>query len=357
MSSAFLLLPSLSFFSLPETSQSWQLFSQTQAFGYSQENGIYPLVKGDKIAYTPAKHAFTLNQAEMGVRYQQFSFSLLARYEWYLRFSPDTMLLYGESVNRQDMQASKRYDVDLRVEHLISQGIKLAWTSDPTQPFIWHVSASYLQAQEMMSGRLHGQVGQTGKSDYDGLLELDYVYSEDVLLKREVQAPSSHFGYTSDIGIHWQFHERVFISLLAQDFYSSIYWRDMSYTVATANTATAETDENGFVSIKPLVNGVEGFRDYTQRLPVKYHARFGYLSGQHAYSIKNVYVDRLWLTDLEWSTQWRDNLRSRFSYNWQTRAIGVEGQWRWFTFGVQSDQLDYQQATILNLTLGIVIPF
>ena len=357
MSSVFLLLPSLSLFPLSEPNTDWQLFSQNQAFGYSQDNAIYPLVKGKKMAYTPAKHALTFNQAELGVRYQHLSVSLLSRYEWYLRFSPDTMRLYGESVNRQDMQTGKRYYVDLRVEHLISQGIKLAWTSDVSQPWIWHLSASYLQASEMMSGRLHGHAGDTGQGEYTGLLQLDYTYTEDALLKRKVDAPSSYFGYTTDVGVSWQFHEHAFASLLVQDAYSAIYWQDMPYTSATANTATAETDENGFVSIKPLVNGVEGFRDETQRLPVKYHARVGLINGQQAYGIKSLYVDKLWLTDLEWTSQWRNNLHSRLSYNWQTGAIGVEGRWRWFTLGIKSDHINYQQATFLALNLGIVVDF
>ncbi|NNN45468.1 MULTISPECIES: hypothetical protein [Vibrio] len=357
MSSVFLLLPSLSLFPLSEPNTDWQLFSQNQAFGYSQDNAIYPLVKGKKMAYTPAKHALTFNQAELGVRYQHLSVSLLSRYEWYLRFSPDTMRLYGESVNRQDMQTGKRYDVDLRVEHLISQGIKLAWTSDVSQPWIWHLSASYLQASEMMSGRLHGHAGDTGQGEYTGLLQLDYTYTEDALLKRKVDAPSSYFGYTTDVGVSWQFYDYGFASLLVQDIYSAIYWQDMPYTSATANTATAETDEHGFVSIKPLVNGVEGFRDKTQRLPVKYHSRLGMVYQQQAYSVKSLYVDKLWLTDLEWSMQWQDRLYSKLSYNLQTGALGVEGQWGWFTLGIQSDKLDYQQAKLLNIQMGIAVDF
>lgn len=357
MSSVFLLLPSLSLFPLSEPHKDWQLFSHNQVFGYSQDNAIYPLVKGKKITYTPAEHALTFNQIELGVGYQQFAFSLLSRYEWYLRFSPDTMLIYGESVNGQDMQAGKSYDVDLRVEHVISQGFKLAWSSDPVQPYIWYLSASYLQASEMMSGRLHGQVGEMARRDYQGVLELDYTYSDDALLKRKVDAPSSYFGYTTDIGVSWQFHERGFVSLLAQDVYSAIYWLDMPYTTATANTATAETDANGFVSIKPLVKGYEDFQDYTQRLPIKYHARLSYLVGQQAFSVKNLYVDKLWLTDLELTTQWQPNFYSKLSYNLQTGAIGVAGQWRWLKFGLQSDDFDYQQAKLLKLELGIVVPF
>lgn len=357
MSSAFLLLPSLSLFPLHEPNVEWQIFSHNQAFGYSQDNAIYSLVKGEKISYTPSKYAFTFNQAEFGVRYQHFSFSLLSRYEWYLRFSPDTMQLYGESVNRQDMQAGKIYNIDLRADHLISRGIKLAWTSDMSQPLIWHLSASYLKASKMMSGRLHGQAGEEGKNEYEGLLELDYTYSEDALLKREVDAPSSYFGYTTDVGVSWQFHDNAFASLLIQDAYSAIYWQDMPYTTAKANSATAETDKDGFVSIKPLVNGFEGFHDYTQRLPVKYHTRFGLMVGQQAYSIKSVYVDKLWLTDLEWARQWHEHLYSRFSYNWQTSAMGLEGQWRWLTFGILSDRFDYQKASLLSVNIGISVDF
>lgn len=351
------LLSGVSLFPVRDTTDDWQLFNANQAMGYSENNAIYPLIKGEKTSYSPGRNAFTFNTTELGARYKHLSLSLFHRYEWYLKYSNDTMRLYGESINRQTIRPDEFYNIDLRVEHLVSRGIKAAWTSDASKPIVFYVSASYLDASAMMSGRLHGFIGYATKQRYDGLLELDYTYSRDALLKRDVSAPSSHFGYSTDVGVTWRLTQHLAFSFMAQDVINAISWQGMPYTVATANTATAETNANGFVSIKPLVNGIEGFRDYTQRLPVKYTSRLGYEHKNQTYSLKGLYVNQTWLTDLEWLTQWRDSMQTRLSLNLQTGAVGAYAQWRSFSLGMQADNLDYQQATLLQFHLGVAFNF
>ncbi len=351
-SSAALLAPALSFFPLAQAPDQVSIFSNVDISGYAQDNQIYPLLKGEKGSYASSEHAYTLNQAEIGVRYGEFSLSVFSRYEWYLKFSPDTMALYGASVNGEDLSLGKIYNVDLSVEHLVSDGLKLGWSHDWNDSFSTYLSLSYLQAREVMSGELSGQVQHLFNAIYTGELNLDYVYSDDVLLNRQVSEQHSHFGYSSDIGINWQISDNWFVSLWAQDVVNAIEWRNVPRTRATANTATADVDDDGNISIHPVVTGVEDNTNYTQHLPAKYHSRINYLYGDGGLGVKSVYVDELWLVDLEWSALWSGSWVSNISYNLQSGAIGLKAQWQHFYLGIQSDSLDYQQATQLNLTLG-----
>lgn len=357
MLAASVLLSGVSLFPVIDSTDDWQLYNANQVMGYSENNAIYPLIKGEKISYSPGRNAFTFNTTELGARYQHFSLSLFYRYEWYLKFTNDTMRFYGETLNKETIRTAEVYNIDLRVEHLVSRGIKAAWTSDVSKPVIFHFAASYLDASAMMSGRLQGFIGYAARQRYDGLLELDYTYSRDALLKRDVSAPSSHFGYSTDVGVTWRITQHLAASVMAQDVMNAISWQAMPYTIATANTATTEIDANGFVSIKPLVNGIEGFRDDTQRLPVKYSSRLGYEHKNQTYSLKSLYVNQTWLTDLEWLTQWRDSIQTQLRFNLQTGAVGADVQWRGFSIGMQADNFDYQQATLLQFHLGVALNF
>lgn len=215
--STILFTPFLSFTPLSQPDNTIQIFTDIDVSGYAQNNEIYPLIKGKPGQYSTSEHAYTLNKAEAGFVRGELSFSLFSRYEWYLNFSPDAMQLYGESVNGQDMQAGKVYDVDLNVEHLVSNGIKFGWSHDWNKQLSSYVSVSYLEGREVMSGRLYGHVQHFQGHDYNGLLNLNYIYSDDVLLDRKVEGQRSHFGYSSDVGVNWMPTEQWLLSLWAQD--------------------------------------------------------------------------------------------------------------------------------------------
>ncbi len=353
--STILFTPLLSFTPLSQPDNTIQIFTDIDVSGYAQNNEIYPLIKGKPGQYSTSEHAYTLNKAEAGFVRGELSFSLFSRYEWYLNFSPDAMQLYGESVNGQDMQAGKVYDVDLNVEHLVSNGIKFGWSHDWNKQLSSYVSVSYLEGREVMSGRLYGHVQHFQGHDYNGLLNLNYTYSDDVLLDRKVEGQRSHFGYSSDVGVNWMPTEQWLLSLWAQDLFSAIEWKNAPRTRATADTATAETDGDGFVSIRPTVTGIEDYSNYTQNLPTKYHSRVSYLFDNKAVGLKSLYVNELWLVDLEWFASWSKHLSTQFSYNLQSNAVGVKTQWRGATLGLSSDSLDYQDAEHLNVNLGFTI--
>ncbi len=353
--STVLFTPLLSFIPLPQPDNHIQLFTDFDVSGYAENNQIYPLIKGNKGKYLTSEHAYTLNQAEVGTRIGEFSFSLFSRYEWYLHFTPDTMQLYGESVNGLDMQAGKVYDVDLNVEHIVSNGIKLGWSHDWNTQFSSYISVSYLEGRELMSGRLYGHVQHLQGQDYSGQLNLNYTYSEDVLLDRKVEGQRSHFGYSTDLGVNWMPTEQWLVSVWAQDLFNAIEWKHAPRTRAKADTATSETDSNGFVSIRPTVVGNEDFSKFTQHLPTKYHSRFSYLFDNKAVGVKSLYVDDLWLVDIEWFARWSEYLSTQLTYNLQSDAIGMKAQWRGITLGLSSDSLDYQDAEQLNINLGFAV--
>ncbi|MFB9136599.1 hypothetical protein ACFSJQ_17025 [Vibrio olivae] len=355
VASTTLLAPMLSLIPLPIPSDQSVMFTHLSASGYAQGNEIYPLIMGKQGGYVSSDHAYTLNQGEVGVQYGDFSVSLFSRYEWYLKFNPDTMSIYAGSLEGTDLDLGREYQIMLDAEHLYSHGLRLGWSHDWSPRFTTYLSVSYLQAQDMLSGTLQGDAQRDVFGQYQGLLNLNYVYTDDVLFNRTTNAPKSDFGYSSDIGFNWQPSDHVFISAWVQDAFNAIRWNDLPRTQAYANSAISITDDQGNVSIRPIVFGVSDSENYTQHLPTKYYARTAFLYGNGALGVKGLYVDGLWLTDIEWFAHWTPQFSTQVSVNTQSHALGLKANWHGFYLGLRSDDLDYQAATHLELNTGFSI--
>ncbi|MCM0147555.1 hypothetical protein KCN56_03085 [Photobacterium galatheae] len=331
-------------------------FVRIDSQSYAENNSIYALVKGKESDYQGAHHAFTLNESSVGLRYQNLTFSYFYRYEWFLKHSPDALLLYGESVNRTDMIPDKTYQVDLNVNHSIQQGVRLGWRFEATEQFAIYLAGSYINATDLMEGQIHGQVTRSQNNDITGQLDLNYVYGEDVLLDRIADKPTSRYGFSSDLGMDWQASDHWFLSAFAQDLYGQIIWDHAPYTTAVANTATAETDESGYININPIASGFEGYKEYKQRLTPKYRGSLSYLWSQTAFSVGHFYGYGAELTDLSITQSW-DNFSAQLSYTLQSQAIGLVLTHPYWGMTVVSDSLDYQQASQLTVTLYGQLPF
>ncbi|WP_192015083.1 hypothetical protein [Photobacterium arenosum] len=331
-------------------------FVQINSQSYAENNSIYALVKGKESDYQGSNHAFTFNEAAFGLRYHNVTLSYLYRYEWFLKHSPDALLLYGDSLNRTDMVPGKTYQVDLNVNHTIQQGIRLGWRMEPADNLAFYVAGSYLKATDLMEGQLHGQVQRSASDDISGQLNLDYVYGEDVLLDRIADKPTSRYGFSTDLGFDWHINRHWFLSAFVQDAYGEIMWDRAPYTTAVANTATAETDENGYININPIASGFEGYKEYKQRLTPKYTGRLAYLFGDTALSASHFYGYGAQLTDLAVSHGW-STVSTRLSYTLQSQAIGLALTHRYWSMQVISDNLDYQQASQLTVMLSGQVPF
>lgn len=354
MLTSLALLSGLSLYPMPTDTDS-SLFHYTNIEGYSEDLSIYHLVKDQQAQNGDSEFTFTLDETITGVQYGDWSLSTFFRYEWYLGYSADTMRLYQDSLSGSDMQSGKTYQVDIDVEHLRSQGLRLGWYKELDDNFAAHIAASLIDARKMMSGNMTGDAVKTSGGDYAGQLELDYTYSEDVLFDRSADRTEKAYGHSVDLGFDWQIKPELFLSFYARDLISNIYWDHMPTSVATANTATAYSTNEGYININPTISGVHSYHDYVQHIPTKYQAKLSYLnSATSAFSLSNLYLSEHLFTDIGWINQW-DTINSELSYNLQTQAIGVKLSGKLGYIGLKMDKLDYQQASYLGLSWGFNI--
>lgn len=357
MSAAAASLSLIPFYSA--SSQGLDVYTSINAIAYAENNSAYHLIKGTETTYNRSESAFTFNEFAIGTRYKNISFSLISRYEWFLGFTKDTMELYGTTVNGTLIEPDKRYDLDLKTNHIKTDGFRIAYHYDGFEGINLYGAASYLKARELMVGETSGWASLTGDCGdgfecYSGNLDLSYTYTEDKLFDRQTNAPESLYGYSFDLGVDWQLTDSVFTSLYVQDVYSEVLWDQSPFTDAQATTATSVI-EDGKIKIEPVITGYEGNRDFKQRLPVKYNALLGYSRQAHTGYIQGFQSYDTLLVNLGY--QYRaGQSQYLFKYYPLEQAFGIAYKSSIFDLALTSDSFDYQKTSILEIRLGFSIP-
>ncbi|MEJ2762711.1 hypothetical protein VV869_01705 [Photobacterium sp. MCCC 1A19761] len=341
------------------TGQGIDVYLSTNAMAYAENNSAYQIIKGKEGTYHGSESAFTFNEAALGTRFNQVSFSLISRYDWFLGFSKDTMELYGTTVNGTLIQPDKRYDLYLKTNHIKSDGFRLGYQYDFRQSIKFYGAASYLKAKELMVGETSGWASLTGNCGddfecYSGEVNLSYTYTEDKLFDRVTDAPQSEYGYSFDVGADWQISKHWLASVYVQDVFSEILWHESPFTDAKATTATSQI-EDGKIKINPVITGHEGNRDFKQKLPIKYNALIGYSFDGHATYMRGFRAYDTTL--LQFGYQYQSGAAQyRVKVYPELWALGLEYQGSMFNVAVTSDSFDYQKSALLEIKLGLSIP-
>ncbi|MGB5445269.1 MAG: hypothetical protein WBM99_07150 [Psychromonas sp.] len=342
-----------------QSSDDWIINSSLYSLSYVENNSIYDFVKGKESDYKSGENAFTFNEFSLGAQYNNFSFSLFSRYEWFLDYSEDTMEFYGTTVNGTLIEADRKYNLDLDVQHINTEGFRLAYMHQLNEINLYF-AASYLKARELLVGGANGQASLKescgdGFECYTGDLDLSYTYSEDIIFDRNVDAPKSLYGYSFDIGGDWIINDSWFGSIYIQDLFSEILWDKSPFTDASATTATTTIDD-GKYKIDPVITGYEGNENYKQTLPIKYNVLLSYqFTPQHSTYIRGFHSYGATLFHLGYRFQHLGSLYGLKLYPLEG-AVGVEFKNKYIDISIASESFDYQDAELFEFKFAVTVP-
>tara|TARA_R110001583_G_scaffold93998_1_gene237298 strand:- start:8903 stop:10042 length:1140 start_codon:yes stop_codon:yes gene_type:complete len=247
------------------------------SFSYSETVSIksaFDSWKGD--SFESGEHQWTSNWFEVGAQYQHWGIGLLQRYDYSLTFSQQTAEFYWLVANKKNLAEGKKYLLDLQVNAIHSNGLRLSFNDSLTDTFNYRLGLSYLQANYMLEGQLQGDVTTVNQSDYDYSASVDYAYTEDNLFDRQVNKPKGQ-GFSLDFMFDYQLTPVLNWQLQVRDLFARLYWKNSPYTQGTSSSDRKEYDENGYVSIDPILKGYEGTRDvYVQKLDPKWYSKINY---------------------------------------------------------------------------------
>lgn len=245
----------------------WQISASLQSFVYSEAVSIETMLNEWRGPFLGGETAFSHNRLTLGASWENFSVSLLRRDDYLLEFSQDTALYYHSDQNDTLLARDRNFDIYLDVTNIRSRGIGFDYRWIFGEKLTIGVGVSLLDAFWLTDGNITGQISIDANDDVSGLLHLDYYYSEDSILDRQIAVLPQGRGFATDVHLQWQPVRQWSLSFDAVDLFSRIYWRDAPFTYATAKTDNFSVDEAGFIHFSPLISGVEGSRSFTQRIP------------------------------------------------------------------------------------------
>lgn len=297
--------------------------------------------------------AFTHNQMELGWQQGQWRFGWLARYDYFIEFNSDTLEL--AYLGENDLTIPERaYQVHLQANHMRAQGVWLAQAFQWRERLQGEWRLNLLRADQNIDGSLKGNV-RAEASVYDADLYLDYAYTEDKLLRRP-EAPADGEGYALDVSLRWQFNDSLTLSFVAKDLLSGIRWSDATYTQARVNTNNVSYDADGQINARPLVSGIESFRQETQRLPRRLSLSLQQrLNADWEVKYQWYRYDEYDFPRTSLTRHWGDQ---QLSLEYDRRAQSLGAQWRdqhWHV-GFTSDDTNIKKASRLALQAGLLWP-
>jgi hypothetical protein len=270
-----------------------RLYTDIESFTYTEPMAIDGFVDHFSGKLGRGNTALTHNRFEYGVEYDHFRIAKIQRYDFQIRFSPDTALLNYLTENGLPVDRTRAYHIRLRAEHLRSDGFKLGYRFAVRDNLSIDVAASWLESRQFYSGEIRADISQGNYSDqaldeinalvdefrgmedvkYDdirpyadrlnsasrqlrdvinsanGDLQADYYYYKPALREDEIDrfngvdfsAPNGA-GVTFDVRVHWNYSDALAFDVRVDDLWSRIHWKGAPHTKGHADLRAAAND-------------------------------------------------------------------------------------------------------------------
>ncbi len=329
----------------------WSTFTSIKSYSYSDIAPIDQVIhnlEGNTIH--DGDFAYTENKFEIGFLNDNWVFSYIHRYDYFLEFTPDTAhLLYQKNNNSAITQ--EQYDVFLYANFLESNGFTLKRKNKFSDNFSIDLALSYLNGIRTKDGYISGNAAAT-VDEYSASLYLDYIYSEDTILKRKPEKNSAH-GFTVDFTVKWQPTPEWKVRLSGRDVISRIYWNDMTFTNANATTNTISYDEDGLLHSIPGISGYEGYKDHIQKLPSKYSLINSFQVKHWASVSTEIFAIDQYIFPIIGAEIHTKGLNYFSSYNIKSKAINVGFSSNKLSLTLGMDDTSWDKATAINIELSL----
>ena len=326
-------------------------------FGYSETAPIKQIVDDMKGPYFDGgEHSFTHNIWETGVKRNGWKAAYIIRYDYALEYTPDTAEIIYNDKNDISLEKNRTYDVDLDLIHSRSTGFKFGYELEVKPQLFIGMDVSYLETNRFLQGDVTGHFS-ADDNDYTGEVALDYIYTKDYLLNRDIKIPTGR-GYTVDIDWRWQSEDDLWkFSGKWTDLVSEITIKDAPFTTATASTDRISFDD-GKINVKPVLSGVEGYRKETLRFPKQakvsgfYQFQPDLNLGLALYRYGDLNFPS---TNAEYRLSETLQLNAGFDYKSDAMTLGFSSTY--FNMSLTSDRLSLDRARTFGLDISTNIEF
>lgn len=305
--------------------------------------------------FQPGRHIFTKQAAFTGIRRGNTEVGVTGRYHYYLSFSEDTARWHYLEENDQIDDVKETFDVFLKANNVRGGGYYLAQTfSYPNIDFF--VRLSHLNLNRLTYGTAEGVYDPALHEGNQTDLIVDYAYTEERILNREVASPRGK-GWVLDLGVEWQW-EKHYFKAQVDEAYTHLQWDAAPTSVIQSQFARWNQGESAAIEFREL------YTELTQTLPAHIQLNYQYQIGRDLFSNKllsslTLGIERESIDTLSWNrlalsfTPW-GRLNTTLSWSQERELYGLRIEHPWFYLSVEADSEDPRVA---NVRTGIKIRF
>ena len=291
-------------------------------------------------------------KTDTGIYYKKWRMAGYYRGELFIKANRDTVEILRMTNLKQDLPVGREFSIDMEARGFSGGGVELS-RGEKFGNFALGLTARYIGGEKVQQGFLRGSAHPIDGKTYDFNLKLDYIYDKNFIYDRRDSSYEAGNGYSFDFGMIYSFNENLKAEILVRDAFGRIYWKDVMYTDADAVSEDAQRDEDGYMLFKPMIRGYEGYRDFTQTIPVKTDISVVY--EKHGFVVKpvvNIIRDRpLYWVNLGYKKD--EKFFVGLGYNTNYESFFIESLYKNFMLRVCSDHWDFNKSMSIGLTLGM----
>ena len=278
------------------------------------------------------------------------------RGELFMTANKDTIEILRMVNRKEELTEARVFEIDLKTDGFSAAGFELSKGIDlnkVTKGLSSGVTARYLRGEKIQNGSITGTVTSTGPMTYDFDFSLDYLYDENLVYDRRDTISGTGNGYSLDLGVRYLINERLSAEVLLRDIGGRIYWRDVPYTTANATSDIKSYDEEGYQVYRPTIQGYEGYRDFTQEIPLKTDISLSYQKGVVALTPTVNFIEGrpLYWIDMEYIVS--NDIHMLIGYNANYHAVSAGMVYRKTSFNIWLNDIDLYRTSAIGLALSI----
>jgi len=227
---------------------------------------------------------FTQNEVGLSTQWQNFSFSIAHRLDYFVFTNSDTAQAFYLERTEQPLTTQDSYQADLKLHHQSSNGMRLGYQWQ-FQQFTTTINLGYWQINASRESSITGEVFGDDKNNITGIADVQEFYSDKNFLKRGNSGSwdIDGSGITLDLAMTWQASENIEVNLDIKDLYSQFKMKNLGYSQGRVDTEGTFINSLGGKSYLPLYRGKETTRNYEFELPEQVNLIAQYQSEDIAY--------------------------------------------------------------------------
>jgi hypothetical protein len=335
-----------------------EFFTLSQSF--SNILPVKQLIEDDWQQSPKNKASDGFTQNEVGIRsyWHKFSFSMSHRYDYFVFSNPDTAKAFYLDRSDLALDTQEKYNINLNLFHQRSNGVRVGYKFE-YENFSSEVRIGYWDLRVTRESNLTGTLTSDHQGNISAIAELNEFYSSDNFLHRRNTDDwdSGGSGITVDVHLNWQPADNISIYADLKDLYSTFSLDNSGFSEGKIDTEGTFINSVGGVAYLPVYRGRETTKKHKFELPENlslvglYHhtKQLSYLAGYKRQGEQNFYYLGVEIA--------HENSSTQLSFDIENQAPEIRYKRDWLSLVLSIDDIEIEQAMLLNVGFNIHYSF